>query len=99
MLIGIRGWLGVRIKLADLFVILTMAKAKKVTVSKIAYLTKRQLASAARAGIRDAAARTMEVMGYTVVAHKGWVVKKFADGSIEKLKPLAKQKDTTVKLD
>jgi hypothetical protein len=76
-----------------------MAKAKKSTAKKTAsptktYLTKRRLASAARMGIRIAAANTMNVMGYTVVAHEGWVVKKHADGTIEKLTPLATQEES-----
>jgi len=70
-----------------------MAKAKK-NISRN-YLTKRRLASAARTGIRVAAAKTMQVMGYTVVAHEGWVVKKYADGNIEKITPLANQEENS----
>jgi hypothetical protein len=74
-----------------------MARAKKSTVKKTVvanktYLTKRRLASAARAGFRIAAAKTMKVMGYTVVAQDGWVVKKYPDGTVEKIKQLARQK-------
>jgi hypothetical protein len=74
-----------------------MARVKKSTVKKAVvanktYLTKRRLASAARAGIRIAAAKTMKVMGYTVVAQDGWVVKKYPDGSVEKIKQLVSQK-------
>ena len=82
-----------------------MAKAKRSTAKKTArttrtYLTKRRLASAARRGIRIAAANTMSVMGYTVVAHEGWVVKKYSDGTIEKISPLAKQEEnSTISLD
>jgi len=71
-----------------------MAKAKKIGRSNRSYLTKRRLASAARIGIREAAAHTMLVMGYTVIVLDGWVVKKHADGTIEKLKPLAAQEET-----
>ena len=64
------------------------------------YLTKRGLASAARRGIRVAAAKTMQVMGYTVVAQDGWVVKKYADGAIEKISPLANQEEkSSISLD
>jgi len=56
------------------------------------YLTKRRLSSAASAGIRLAAARTLRVMGYTIVAENGWVVKKYPDGRVLKIKKLAKQK-------
>ncbi len=79
-----------------------MAKTKKKSRITRAYLTKRRLASAARTGIRIAAANTMDVMGYTVVAYRGWVVKKFADGRIEKIEPLAnpnKEKNANISLD
>jgi hypothetical protein len=66
-----------------------MAKAnRKSTTEPSAYLTKRRLVSAARAGVRKAAAETMQIMGYTVIAHKGWVVKKYVDGRIEKISPI-----------
>jgi hypothetical protein len=61
-----------------------MAKAKRKSATH-PYLTKRRLASAARTGIRKAAAETMHVMGYTVIAENGWVIRKYADGRIEKL--------------
>jgi len=63
-----------------------MAKANKKSAKRPSvYLTKRRLASAARAGIRKAAKETMKVMGYTVIAHEGWVVRKYEDGHIEKI--------------
>jgi len=49
------------------------------------YLTKRLLVSAAKRGIREAAEETMQVMGYNVIAKDGWLVKIFADGTIEKI--------------
>jgi len=75
-----------------------MAKIKKTITKKAAgrsttYLTKRRLMSAAQMGIRMAAANTMKVMGYNIVAQEGWVVKKYADGTIEKIKPLANQEE------
>jgi hypothetical protein len=66
-----------------------MAKAKRTYKKNEApYLTKRKLVSAARAGVRKAAAETMELMGYTIIAYRGWVVKKYADGHIEKISRL-----------
>ncbi len=63
-----------------------MARTKKMLGKPSSvYLTKRKLASAARAGVRKAAEETMQLMGYTVIAHRGWIVKKFADGRIEKI--------------
>ena len=64
-----------------------MAKAKK-SPEKGPYLTKRRLVSAAKAGFRKAAAETMEVMGYLIIAQDGWVIKKYADGRIERLSPI-----------
>ena len=68
---------------------------KRASGTNNTYLTKRRLASAARKSIRIAAINTMDVMGYTVVAHKGWVVKKYADGTIEKITPLATAKESS----
>lgn len=64
-----------------------MAKRER-DAAKQPYLTKRRLVRAATSGIRKAAAETMAVMGYTVIADGGWVVKKYADGRIEKLSPI-----------
>ncbi len=61
-----------------------MANDKKKSPNKV-YLTKRRVASAARNGMRKAAAETMKIMGYTVIAENGWVVKKYADGRTEKI--------------
>jgi hypothetical protein len=49
------------------------------------YLTKRILESAATAGFKEAARETMEVMGFVVIADNGWIVKKHADGSTERI--------------
>lgn len=64
----------------------TASKAKGVEPKP--YLTKRLLVSAAKRGIRKAAEETMQVMGYTVIAQNGWIVKKYADGRIEEIEPL-----------
>lgn len=72
-----------------------MPKVKKIFSkrpenTKSPYLTKRKLASAARSGIRKAALDTMRVMGYIVVAEQDWIVKKYADGTVQKLEPIVK---------
>ena len=64
-----------------------MAARKKTKVSQ-PYLTKRRLVSAAKSGIRKAAAETMDIMGYVVIAEDGWLVKRYADGRTERLSPL-----------
>ena len=64
-----------------------IAPVKKVREQK-PYLTKRILISAARRGFKKAAEEAMAIMGYVVIAKDGWVVKKYADGTIEKMTPL-----------
>ena len=63
------------------------------------YLTKRILVRAARLGVRQAAAETMAVMGFNVVAHDGWVVKRFQDGRIERITPIKPAENNEVILD
>lgn len=80
-----------------------MAKRIKLTTEsgnrrKSVFLTKRKLISVTKSGIQQAASDTMKVMGYTVVVDKGWVVKKFPDGTTEKLEKIAKEK-TALRLD
>ncbi|KQS30759.1 hypothetical protein [Dyadobacter sp. Leaf189] len=52
------------------------------------YLTKRLLISRAQSAGRAAAKEAMQIMGYVVTVTDGWVVKRFADGSVEKIKEL-----------
>jgi hypothetical protein len=66
---------------------------------KTAYLTKRILVSVARKAFTKAAKESMEVMGYIVIAQDGWVVKKYADGRIEKLEPIPPSDVTELILD
>jgi hypothetical protein len=61
---------------------------KKIAVPGSNNLTKEILVTAAKTGFARAAAETLKVMGYNTVVHKGWVVKKYADGRIEKIKKL-----------
>ncbi len=64
------------------------AKGSKNIKKEPQYLTKRILASAARQGIVHAASETMQVIGHNLVVRKGWVVKKYADGRVERLSAL-----------
>lgn len=66
---------------------------EKISVRKSAKvnsdsLTKKILKEAASVGFSKAAAKTMKVMGYNVIVKNGWVVKKFADGRIQKISKL-----------
>ncbi len=68
-----------------------MAREKKMKAAQDEhqpYLTKRMLVSAAARGFKKASAEAMQLMGYIVIAKDGWVVKKYADGKIEKLSPI-----------
>jgi hypothetical protein len=51
-------------------------------------LTRKILKEAASVGFSKAADKTMKVMGYNVIVKNGWVVKKFADGRIQKISKL-----------
>ncbi len=48
-------------------------------------LTKRILRKAAATGFTLAAAKTMEVMGENLIVKSGWVVRKLANGQIERI--------------
>lgn len=63
----------------------TIKNKKQSSAIDKPYLTKRILITAANAGIRRAAIETMDIMGYTIIANNSWVVKKYADGRIEKI--------------
>ena len=67
-----------------------LAISKKATSKKRnnSYLTKRIVTSAARISITQAASETMRIIGYNVIVRRGWLVKKFIDGRIEKISPI-----------
>ena len=60
-------------------------KTASVTQDGFGYLTKRIVVSKAKMAGKMAAKKTMATMGFVVTAHKGWIVKKHADGLIEKI--------------
>ena len=51
-------------------------------------LTKNFLENAANKSMNEAAEETMRVMGYNIVAKKGWLVKVFPDKKVEKITPI-----------
>jgi hypothetical protein len=63
------------------------------------YLTKRMVIGAAKSGVKAAARETKAVMQYTVVVDNGWVVRKNANGTIDKLEPIDQPANSAVKLD
>ena len=65
------------------------AKVKKksahATRDGFAYLTKRTVVSKAQSAGKLAADKAMKTMGFVITSHRGWVVKKYKDGRIEKI--------------
>jgi transcriptional/translational regulatory protein YebC/TACO1 len=59
---------------------------------------KRMIQRAIKKGVRHAARETMEVMGYNIIARKGWVIKVFKDGKRQNIKRI-KVNSTKVVLD
>ena len=64
---------------------LNVDNGEKAPIVKKKYLTKRVLLSAVRRAFKAAAAETMAIQGYNVIADDGWVVKIYADGTKEKM--------------
>ncbi len=64
------------------------SKGQHVTADGYAYLTKRTLVNKARAAITSASNEAMKIMGYVVVAENGWVVRKNADGTTERIEKI-----------
>lgn len=52
------------------------------------YISKRLVEQKSNSAFREAAKKAMELNGYVVIAHEGWLVKKYSDGRIEKLERL-----------
>ncbi|MBC7535299.1 MAG: hypothetical protein H7258_06365 [Ferruginibacter sp.] len=73
---------------------LKKAGLKKVTAKNVvdSYLTTRILKKASSTGFTEAARKTMEVMGYNVVARNGWIMKIFSDGSTQNISEIKKKK-------
>lgn len=60
-------------------------KSKYNTTDGLAYLTKRTIVAKAKMAGKKAAAAAMHTMGFVITVQGGWVVKKFADGRIERI--------------
>ena len=72
---------------------------KKTNGAPHAYLTKRILVSSARRAGLKASKEAMQIMGYIVVAQDGWIIKKFADGRIEKLEAIEPAENVEIAFD
>jgi len=62
---------------------------KYTTADGYAYLTKRILVSRAKAAVKQASDEAMKIMGYVVVAEDGWIVRKNANGTTERIEKIA----------
>lgn len=60
-------------------------KSAHATRDGYAYLTKRTIVSKAKTAGITAARKAMDTMGFVITTHNGWVVKKNADGQVEKI--------------
>ncbi len=63
----------------------TRKKSAHVTRDGYAYLTKRTVVNKAKTAGRQAARKAMATMGFVVTTNRGWIVKKYADGLIERI--------------
>jgi len=63
------------------------------------YLTKRILKQATAKGFRDASKNAVDVADSVVVVKDGWLVKRFKNGKVVKIKKLPKIKPSKIVLD
>lgn len=57
------------------------------------YLTKRLIIHKSKKAFSDGAKKAMKLNGYIIIAHNGWIVKKYKDGQMEKIKKLVAHPD------
>ncbi|QDH78192.1 hypothetical protein FKX85_03710 [Echinicola soli] len=53
------------------------------------YISTRLVERKSSKAFKEGAKKAMEINGYVMVAENGWVVKKFKDGQIEKVKEIS----------
>jgi len=56
--------------------------------AKLKYISTRMVSRKSKSAFQEGAKNAMNVNGYVVVAHEGWVVKKYSDGRIERMQEL-----------
>jgi hypothetical protein len=56
--------------------------------SNLKYISTRLVVSKSKSAFQEAAKKAMKANGYVIIALEGWIVKKFADGRIEKIEEL-----------
>jgi hypothetical protein len=60
-------------------------KSKYNTTDGLAYLTKRTVVAKAKAAGKKASAAAMHTMGFVVTVKGKWIIRKYADGRIERI--------------
>lgn len=56
--------------------------------TKLKYISTRLVTKKSKSAFQEGAKRAMSANGYVVIAHEGWVIRKFSDGTVEKLEKL-----------
>lgn len=56
---------------------------------KIKYISTRLVTRKSKSAFQEGARKAMSTNGYVVIAHEGWVVKKYSNGNIERLEELS----------
>ncbi|MCH6201938.1 hypothetical protein MMU07_20335 [Aquiflexum sp. LQ15W] len=55
------------------------------------YVTTRLVEKRSKKAFKEGAKKAMKSNGYVIIAQDGWVVKKYADGKIEKLEQISQE--------
>lgn len=55
---------------------------------KLKYISTRLVTQKSKSAFQEGARKAMSTNGYVIIAHQGWVVKKYSNGDIERLEKL-----------
>lgn len=68
--------------------------------SNIKYISTKLVSRKSKSAFKQRASRAMSANGYVIIAHEGWLVKKFKGGRIEKIEKLnSSEQNQTLILD
>lgn len=67
--------------------------------NRIKHIDARMVSSKSRKAFREGALRAMQLNGYVVVAENGWIIKKYKNGSIERIRQIEQAAFRVLKLD
>ncbi len=68
--------------------LITISEYMRKDKSQTEYITKRLVARQSKLAFRQKAQDAMKLVGHTVVAEAGWIVRKEGDGRVTKLKEI-----------